>query len=86
MKDVIKDFSTELNTFGLRVWKHKINKRLFLQQSYRWVDLLDLLDETEGRKVVDSYKASTYDYSDWIPMSLEEYSKVKYNFKEIYNL
>lgn len=74
----------ELNKNGLSVWKHKTNKRLFLQQSYRWKDSLILLDETEGRQIIDSFKASTFDYSAWEPMSVEEYKKVKNKFKEIY--
>jgi hypothetical protein len=74
----------ELDSFGKRVWKHKTNKRLFLEQSYRWVDRLILLDETDGRQIVDEYKASTYDYSAWQPMSKKEYDLVKSNFKEIY--
>jgi hypothetical protein len=75
----------ELNEFGMRVWKHKTNKRLFLQQSYRWKDNLILLDETEGRQIVDSYQASTYDFSAWEPMTREEYDTVVSDFKEIYN-
>jgi hypothetical protein len=75
----------ELNEFGLKVWKHKTNKRLFLYQSYRWQDNLTLLDETEDRQIMDSYKASTYNYSAWTPMTKDEYDSVKSYFKEIYN-
>lgn len=74
----------ELNEHGLKVWKHKTNKRLFLIQSYRWKDVLHLLDETEGRQFIDSYKASTYNYSAWDPMTLEEYAKVKTKYRDIY--
>lgn len=74
----------ELNEFGLRVWKHKTNKRLFLQQEYRWVDRLSLIDETEGRQHVDSFKASTFDYDAWEPMTVKEYKKVKSKYREIY--
>lgn len=74
----------ELNELGLAVWKHKTNKRLFLQQSYRWKDSLILLDETEGRHIVDIFKASTFNYDDWEPMAVDEYSKVVRKFKEIY--
>lgn len=59
--------NNELNEFGLKVWKHKTNKRLFLEQSYRWKDSLVLIDETENRQVIDNYKASTYNYSTWTP-------------------
>jgi hypothetical protein len=74
----------ELNEHGMRVWKHKTNKRLFLQQSYRWKDSLVLLDETEGRQIVDSFKASTFDYGAWKSMTQEEYNSVKSKFTEIY--
>lgn len=74
----------ELNEHGLKVWKHKTNKRLFLQQSYRWKDNLVLLDETEGRQIVDTFKSSTFDYSAWISMTQEEYDSVKSKFVEIY--
>ena len=74
----------ELNEYGLRVWKHKTNKRLFLEQSYRWKDRLTLIDETEGRQVIDTYQASTYNYGAWTPMSQEEYNSVKSKFTEIY--
>jgi hypothetical protein len=74
----------ELNEHGLKVWKHQTNKRLFLQQSYRWKDRLLLLDETEGRQIVDTFIASTFDYGAWKPMTQEEYDSVKSKFTEIY--
>lgn len=80
-----KNKEIELNEHGLLVFKHKTNQRLFLQRSYRWVDRLTLIDETDGRLVIDSYKYSTYDFESWEPMTVEEYSRVKRNFKEIYN-
>lgn len=74
----------ELDEFGKKVWKHKSNKRLFLEQSYRWKDTLVLIDETEGRQIIDDYKASTYDYFAWTPMTKEEYDSVKSYYKEIH--
>ena len=79
-----EEISHELDEYGLSVWKHKTNKRLFLEKSYRWVDSISLIDETEGRQHIDSYKASTYDFGAWTPMTAEEFGKVKSNFKEIY--
>lgn len=76
--------NNELNEHGMRVWKHKTNKRLFLQQSYRWKDSLSLIDETEGRQIVDSYQASTYDFGAWTPMTQEEYNSVKSKYREVY--
>ncbi len=58
----------ELNEYGMRVWKHKTNKRLFLQQSYSWVDRLTLIDETEGRQIIMDFKVSTFDFYAWTPV------------------
>ena len=74
----------ELNNHGLKVWKHKTNKHLFLEQSYRWVDNLVLLDETDGRQVIDSFKASTFNYSAWEPMTQDEYDRIEKKYKDIY--
>ena len=74
----------ELDDHGKRVWKHKTNKRLFLEQSYRWKDRLTLIDETEGRQVIDTYQASAYDYGAWTPMTKEEFDSVKSKYLEIY--
>jgi hypothetical protein len=76
--------SNGLNQYGLRVWKHKANKRLFLQQAYEWNDRLLLLDETEGRHVVDEFKASSFNYDYWIPMTQSEFDSVKSYYKEVY--
>jgi hypothetical protein len=76
----------ELNQFGLRVWKHKTNKRLFLQKSYSWEDRLTLIDETEGRQIIMDFKASDFDYDAWTPMSKEEFDSVGSKYKEIYKL
>ena len=76
--------NNELNEYGLLVFKHNTNKRLFLQRSYRWVDRITLIDETEGRDIVMYFQYSTFDFSAWSPLTKEEYDKVKYNFKEIY--
>lgn len=82
--NLINEF--ELNNHGLKAWKHKTNKHLFLEQSYRWVDNLVLLDETDGRQVVDSFKASTFNYDAWEPMTQDEYDRIEKKYKEIYDV
>jgi hypothetical protein len=74
----------KLNEFGTRVWKHKTNKRLFLEQSYSWVDRLFLIDETVDRDIVMEFKCSTFDFYAWEPMTREEYDMVDMHYKEIY--
>lgn len=74
----------ELNEFGMAVWRHKQNKTLFAERSYRWCDRVIVLDESKGRLVVDDTQFSTFDFSEWIPMTVEEYKRVKACYKEIY--
>jgi hypothetical protein len=80
----IKDM--ELNEFGKRVWKHKTNKRLFLEQSYIWKERLTLIDEFEDeRNVVMTFELNSFDFSSWTPMMKEEFDSIKSQYKEIYN-
>lgn len=75
----------ELNEWGHAVWRHKENKNLFVDRSYNWCDRVIVLDETESRRVVDDTLFTTFDFADWIPVTVEEYKKVKQNFKDIYD-
>lgn len=74
----------QLNQFGKRVWKHKTNKRLFLEQSYSWKEHVFLLDETEGRQVIDNFDLDTFNFDAWTLMSRDEFNSVKSYYKEIY--
>jgi len=74
----------ELNEHGLLVFKHKTNKRLFLEKSYRWADVLILIDETEERQIIMSFEFASFNFSAWEPVTVEEYSKVKQKYTEIY--
>lgn len=73
-----------LNEFGLLVFKHKTNKRLFLERSYSWIDRVIMLDETEGRQVIMTFKFSTFDFSAWELVTKEEFDSVKTCYKEIF--
>lgn len=74
----------ELNDHGMLVFKHKTNKRLFLQRSYRWKDQLTLIDETEGRQIIMDFKFSDFEFYAWEPMTQSEFDRVESNYKEIY--
>lgn len=74
----------KLDEFGLAVWRHRTNKVLFVMCSYEWCDRVIVLDETKGCRVIDDTRFTTFDFTDWIPMTKEEYARVKSNFKEIY--
>jgi hypothetical protein len=75
----------ELDGFGKKVWKHKTNKRLFLEQSYVWKERLTLIEEFKNeRNVVMTFDIDTFDFSAWTPMTKEEFDSVKSQYKEIY--
>ena len=75
----------ELNEFGRAIWKHRENKNLFAERSYRWVDRIIILGESNGRRIIAEGKYSEFDFSDWTPMSIEEFSRVKECYREIYS-
>ena len=73
----------KLNKRGKLVFKHKTNPNLFAERVYEWVDRIIVLDETKDRKVTKDTKYSTFDLSDWEPMTQDEYDSVKRKYKEI---
>jgi len=73
-----------LDEYGRRVWRHKTDRNQFVERSYHWVDRVVVLDETEGRRITHSGPYSTFDFKDWIPVTVEEFSRVKQKFNEIY--
>jgi len=76
----------ELDEFGKRVWKHKTNKRMFLEQTYHWKKTMVLIEEFEDeRNIVMSLDIEKTDLSSWMPMTKKEFDSVKRNYKEIYN-
>jgi len=53
----------ELDGYRLLIFKHKTNKRLFLERPYYWVDRIILIDETEDRGIVmDLYRCTVIFY------------------------
>lgn len=71
-----------LDEYGRLVFKHKTNPNLFAERPYYWVDRITVLDETEGRRVIQDTKYSTFDLTDWEPMTLDEYRSVKSKYKD----
>lgn len=86
IEPLVKTEPIKLDQFGMAVWKHKTNKNLFVERSYEWCDRVVVLDETDGsRRIVDDAKFTTFDFTDWIPVTESEFKKVKGFFKEIYD-
>lgn len=74
-----------LNEYGLAIWRHKTNHNLFLQKSYGWVDRVLTIDESKERQVIADDLYSEFDFSDWVPLTAEEFTKVKQKYSEIYD-
>jgi len=81
---MVNECSIPLNEFGCSVWKHKVYKHLFACRSYDWVDRIITIDESAGRKVIGDEPFTTFDFTGWTPVTLEEYASVKFKYEEIY--
>jgi hypothetical protein len=76
----------EPDEFGKKIWKHKTNKRMFLEQSYRWKNKLTLIEEFEDeRTVVMQFNTVGFDFSAWTPISQSEFNSIRNFYREIYN-
>jgi hypothetical protein len=73
-----------LNEYGLAAWKHKYSKTLFAERTYFWVDRLVIIDESEGREIVDDVLFSTFDFKDWIPITLDQNALAKQGYKDAF--
>ncbi len=73
----------EVNEHGRLVFRNKTNNDLFAHKPYRWVDRIIVIDEASNRKLVLDTKYSTFDLTDWEPISKEDYDKVVCNFTEL---
>jgi len=73
----------ELNEFGKLVFKYKINPNVFAERVYEWVDRIIVLDETgDIRRLIFDGLYSTFDFSDWEPMTKKEYALGKRMYKD----
>lgn len=73
-----------LNEFGLRVWSHR-TKSLTANRYYKWVDNITIVAEGDDghRRVINCVPFSTFDFSDWIEWSKEDY---KNELNRLYSL
>lgn len=62
-----------VNEHGKRIWSHK-TKALTASKAYDWVDRILVIDESKNREVVNVYKFSEFDLTDWLEWSLEDYN------------
>lgn len=77
-----------LNEHGLRYWKNKNDANLNAMRSYHWVNLVALIDESDGkRKYVGhiSFTKFLEVEQHWYPMSKKEYQTLHSDYKEKYN-
>lgn len=69
---------------GLAIWKHKYSKNLFAYCPYPIYNRIIVLEELTSRTVLADTTIDEFNFSDWIPVNVEEYKKVKRFYKEIY--
>ena len=75
-----------LNGFGLAMWRHKDDKTKFVVREFDWRDRVLVLEEVdEDRTVVVAQRFSTFNFSNWIPVSVDEFKKIKRFCKDIYD-
>lgn len=65
----------ELNEHGLLIFKHSSNKNIMLFRSYKWVDRILLINKKTNEYIM-GFKYSTFDLTEWTPITKEEYDKL----------
>jgi hypothetical protein len=74
-----------LDEYGFAIWRHRYSKTLFVERRYHYCDRVLVIEEIDNyRHVVDDTKFSTFNFSDWIPVTVVENKKIKRFNKDIY--
>lgn len=60
----------KLNEHGLAIWKHKTIADRWVERHYEWCDKVLVL---QGRKVLSEAKFSEYDFTNYNPVTTQEY-------------
>lgn len=77
--------SITLNQFGKQVWRNKKDKNLFAERPYKSHLVASIIDESNDDRLHTGYiPLKDLRGDDWIPMTVDEYSKVKRSYREIY--
>lgn len=63
----------ELNEFGKMIWQNKARPEMWAERAYSWCDRVLFM---VNRQVYDTQKFSTFDFSGWQPITVEEYEKM----------
>ena len=75
-----------LNEHGRRIWRHKVSKILFAQQSYEWVDMVSIIQEDgDSRQHIGFSTPGELSEDNWVPVTKEEMRGVRGQLKEMYN-
>lgn len=62
-----------LNEFGLAIWKNQYRPEFLAERAYSWCDFVLFM---VNRQVYDSQKFSTFDFTGWRPVTVEEYKEM----------
>lgn len=74
----------ELDEFGRLAFRHIKNKNIFLHKPFRWINRGVVLDEKEGRRVLEDKLFTSYNMEEWVPVTKEQDQNVKRTYMEIY--
>jgi|GEM_PF-4135545 len=74
----------ELDKRGLAIWRHKSVKHLFVKRTDRRCTRVTVISESQGRQSLDDLEPSTLNFQCWIPVTVDQFRKVKTSYTEIY--
>ena len=84
MSDFIDFEKHVLDQFGKVCLLSKEDRNISATLPYGWFSTCNLLDESSGRRVIGSRDASEFRYSEWSPITKEEYDLVKSTLIEVW--
>ena len=79
-------FSEEnwLNVNGLVIYQNKLNRKLFAERTYHWVDRIVIIDESQNERLfIGQCNLSQFDKDGWTVITKEEFRLIKSNYSEI---
>ena len=73
-----------LNVYGKLAFQNKKNSFLYAERSYRNIDRIIFIDETNGYSENGGEgKFSEFNQEEWTPITQQEYDMIKRSYKEI---
>lgn len=68
----------KLNDYGQAIWLHNDIPNIVLDRPYDWCDRAFIIDENQGRLVIDERKFSEMHLDNWTPLDYNAYRERYY--------